>query len=221
MKLSCNVIDDLLPLYLDGVCSAESGALVEEHLQECPDCRRKAAALRQEEEEPVPAHLEEAKSVEELARELECKVRLRRTLLVAAAAVLLLVAGIVGFRALYHWYYYEDCFTVPTEDIAVLESGVDEHGKIYYTLDVLPEDLPYAYVSWHPNTPTEEKTLYVQLKTCRKAWEDMDDTYRYWDTFCVEPLDELNHIYAKYYDRVVYIDDDGNELVIYDVNAED
>ena len=38
MKLSCNVARDLLPLYHDGVCSDESRALVEEHLDGCPDC---------------------------------------------------------------------------------------------------------------------------------------------------------------------------------------
>ena len=39
MKLPCKVIEDLLPLYQDGVCSGESRKLVEEHLLECADCR--------------------------------------------------------------------------------------------------------------------------------------------------------------------------------------
>ena len=39
MKLSCKVIEDMLPMYYDGVCSDESAALVEEHLKECPECR--------------------------------------------------------------------------------------------------------------------------------------------------------------------------------------
>lgn len=39
MKTSCNVIQDLLPLYCDGACSDESRHLVEEHLKECGQCR--------------------------------------------------------------------------------------------------------------------------------------------------------------------------------------
>ena len=39
MKTSCNVIQDLLPLYCDGACSGESRHLVEEHLTECGQCR--------------------------------------------------------------------------------------------------------------------------------------------------------------------------------------
>lgn len=44
MKLNCNVIRDLLPLYADQICSGESRELVEEHLAECGNC---SALLRQ------------------------------------------------------------------------------------------------------------------------------------------------------------------------------
>lgn len=49
MKYDCDLIRDLLPLYADGVCSETSRAVVEEHLDECPDCRRMAAELGQTE----------------------------------------------------------------------------------------------------------------------------------------------------------------------------
>ena len=39
MKLPCKVIEDILPLYHDEICSAESRELVDEHLKECEACR--------------------------------------------------------------------------------------------------------------------------------------------------------------------------------------
>lgn len=36
----CEVIRDLLPLYIDGICSEESRRIVMMHLEECPECRR-------------------------------------------------------------------------------------------------------------------------------------------------------------------------------------
>lgn len=39
MKYECDLIKDLLPLYCDQVCSAESGRAVEEHLTECDSCK--------------------------------------------------------------------------------------------------------------------------------------------------------------------------------------
>lgn len=40
MKLNCNVIQDLLPLYVDQVCSEESKELIDEHLMECKECSK-------------------------------------------------------------------------------------------------------------------------------------------------------------------------------------
>lgn len=39
MKISCNIIRDLLPLYVDNVLSEESTELVEAHIQECEMCK--------------------------------------------------------------------------------------------------------------------------------------------------------------------------------------
>lgn len=45
MKISCEIIRDLLPLYHDGVCSMESRGLVEEHLAECESCTSELLAM--------------------------------------------------------------------------------------------------------------------------------------------------------------------------------
>ncbi len=39
MKIPCSVIQDLLPLYHDNVCSPESSAVIEEHLKDCENCQ--------------------------------------------------------------------------------------------------------------------------------------------------------------------------------------
>ena len=38
MKTNCDVIKDLMPLYVDDVCTMESKKLVEEHIMECVNC---------------------------------------------------------------------------------------------------------------------------------------------------------------------------------------
>ena len=39
MKYPCSLIQDLLPLYHDGVCSEESSKIIEAHLSECSSCK--------------------------------------------------------------------------------------------------------------------------------------------------------------------------------------
>ena len=48
MNMKCEVIRDLLPLYVDGVVSEESRKLIEEHLAECADCREYCNMLQEE-----------------------------------------------------------------------------------------------------------------------------------------------------------------------------
>ncbi len=46
MKTSCDIIQDLIPLYCDGCASSSSCAEVEEHINECRECRSYAASYK-------------------------------------------------------------------------------------------------------------------------------------------------------------------------------
>ncbi|MCR5417672.1 MAG: zf-HC2 domain-containing protein [Lachnospiraceae bacterium] len=46
MKYECKMIEDLLPLYKDGVCSEASSNAVKEHLAECPACTKMLDELK-------------------------------------------------------------------------------------------------------------------------------------------------------------------------------
>lgn len=50
MKYPCHLIEDLLPLYYDGICSAESNEDIKQHLSECHNCNEKYEELREAEE---------------------------------------------------------------------------------------------------------------------------------------------------------------------------
>lgn len=38
-KISCDIVRDLMPGYLDGICSEDSKRLVDEHMEQCPVCK--------------------------------------------------------------------------------------------------------------------------------------------------------------------------------------
>ena len=38
--MNCNIVKDLIPLYIDGCCSEESGRIIEEHIKECDNCKK-------------------------------------------------------------------------------------------------------------------------------------------------------------------------------------
>lgn len=99
MKLSCKVIEDLLPLYHDKACSPESSLLVAEHLRDCESCRKLLRSMDDEIIDPPP---QEDQKVLEGIRNRWKKANRRAVLRGAAlalAAVLLLGAAAGGF-----WY---------------------------------------------------------------------------------------------------------------------
>lgn len=46
MKLHCDVIRDLIPSYVDGICSEKTKELVDEHLLECEECCELVKSLK-------------------------------------------------------------------------------------------------------------------------------------------------------------------------------
>lgn len=56
-KLDCAIVRDLLPSYVDGLCSDTTNQEVEEHLKDCPDCMETLRRMREPEtkaESPAP-----------------------------------------------------------------------------------------------------------------------------------------------------------------------
>lgn len=47
-KISCNIITDVLPLYVDGVVSDDTKQMVKEHLKDCEECNKEFKILNQE-----------------------------------------------------------------------------------------------------------------------------------------------------------------------------
>lgn len=94
MKISCNVIRDLLPLYVDDAASEESAHLVQEHLNTCPYCREELRKMRTpisvppEEDQELWARFEARRQKER---------RKKRTAVICAGAVLAAILAAFGW----------------------------------------------------------------------------------------------------------------------------
>ena len=47
-QFECNIILDLLPLYMDGVTSSDTDAVIREHLEKCEVCKNAYEAMADE-----------------------------------------------------------------------------------------------------------------------------------------------------------------------------
>lgn len=118
MNLSCDIIRDLLPLYTEGLASADSTGAVEEHLCGCEDCRRACEEMKKS-----PVIIPEEPGLETVRRGIW-----KRRLLTALCAVLIVcMAGC----------WFVSYFTAPIYlDLSVI-AGIepDENGTVWITFD--------------------------------------------------------------------------------------
>lgn len=89
-KYSCDMIQDLLALYHDGVCSADSREAVEQHLAECEKCRETIKLLGDTELED---------KITEQAGEIvkKHKIKQRRKIVVIIAVAVTVLLAVVFF----------------------------------------------------------------------------------------------------------------------------
>ena len=69
MKMSCEIIKDLLPLYFDNVCSNDSKVAIEEHLATCENCKSELQTMKKSLPlNSVEHNLKEADAVKKLSK---------------------------------------------------------------------------------------------------------------------------------------------------------
>lgn len=122
MKHNCELVQDLLPLYHDDVCSTESRRVVDEHLEECERCK---AMLNDLDMELLP-EAEEVKplvSIQVSWNNEKRKVFLKG-LMIALSLFLVLV---VGDYALTDW----NCVPMGKDDLVVTDVFQTSDGVIH------------------------------------------------------------------------------------------
>jgi hypothetical protein len=68
MKISCNVIRDILPLYVENMASQDTRDIVEEHIASCEKCKKRLEEMRTFEEMPVDTDIAPLRNIQNTLR---------------------------------------------------------------------------------------------------------------------------------------------------------
>ena len=171
MKITCDVIQDLMPSYVDGILSEDSQALVKEHMETCQECRKMLEIMK--EEQGKEQNREKPSTVSTAGRgaggmgnternanagsivalkKIRKKLLVRRVLTAAVSVVLTLIIAAAGYN---HWYFNEKYMTLENSGMYVKNSSLYSSSnlinrmKVQYTEDGKTEfvyaiDAPYA-----------------------------------------------------------------------------
>lgn len=94
-KITCAVVRDLLPSYVEGLTSTDTNALVEEHLVDCAQCRNTIETMRMKMGEPQGLGEDDHREIDFLKRN---RKRNRRIVLASVIVALLTIGLVIAVR---------------------------------------------------------------------------------------------------------------------------
>ena len=139
MKVTCEIVEDLLPLYVDNVCSEQSRRAVTEHLQECEKCRK---LIESTQAVPVPRIEPEQPAVDQAVKKGFKKIRLRWwvSILLVIIIIPLLFLGWNQYhdRGIHYTNMYE--YKVGNDFMKLIADGNYEKAYEYINIEGLKQE---------------------------------------------------------------------------------
>lgn len=172
--IKCEVIQDLLPLYVDEVLSEESCEIVEEHLSDCTACTAYCEKLKGADVTLAKTDAaEDKKVIQSISKGINRQKKRTFLIAVISALVLLILLGCVGFRLVIFYFAKQ-----VTPDVnPVIESYTEYDRKMTDTEAVqevtanrmkltIPADFEAV-------EPIQESVRYATLDAEGNPWEQV------------------------------------------------
>lgn len=234
-RIPCNVNKDLLPLYVDDVCSEESKDLVEEHLSECEECQNYYDALKEGIPKEAVEKDREALFSEEKMRQAAVSIikdikkqisnRRVRTACITAAIALILIFIVEGLNGS---YMHSELGKFPPFDTRLKLSDMDvtelyqlENGYLYITVEM--KEGSYTVASGNLNDTYDEEGLFTgrcegEISFTKSLWRDLTGQPRMNRCSFIYPLsgqreEENGEIFevTLLEDHAIYLEGKGDE----------
>ena len=201
MKLVCDIVQDLLPLYEDGVCSEVSKKAIEEHLKECLSCNQLQKSIKTFQEPKSPSYTvtQEEKAVVKSFR------KIRKRWLASLGAILLviplLLLSINEFRQVGICFTNIDEIWTVRKYVSALEQGNVEKMASYMDYEYLYKKIQ-ALLSMQPEEfeKTFEKVIidgeeWMISKNYQSFFEDFLHPPRLSIEVCWHPFQKVKSYY--------------------------
>jgi hypothetical protein len=95
MKNECNIIRDILPLYIEDMVSADTSAFVEEHLETCAECRANLENLKNTSQIEEVSLAEQDNDILPL-RTIKKKWQRKKVLLICTTVLITILISVIG-----------------------------------------------------------------------------------------------------------------------------
>lgn len=123
INLPCEIVQDLLPSYTDGITGQETAEAVEYHLEDCEDCKKLYEDMKKEYDKKI-----ETGEEKELLKKINKKMNRKTKIIILCAAAAVLVIG----------FFVKYLFTSALKDIPL--SDVTVSASVYKIEDLYMDE---------------------------------------------------------------------------------
>ena len=188
MKISCDVIRDLLPLYVDEVLSNDSKTLVDEHIEECESCNDELRKLSGDEIHSCAVNQNEDQSIYDSLNKIRKRISLKIQLTVLTSVIF---ASIV---AVFAWDYYDNHrIYVPYKEAKIkwVKDSMQTTEKYRDVDRVISSDGKTLILVLNRTHRTNNDSIYSD----QVIWKGPNREYSYEDEKGEEKLADIEEVY--------------------------
>ncbi|MDO5155086.1 MAG: zf-HC2 domain-containing protein [Eubacteriales bacterium] len=214
MRENCNIIRDLFPSYVDGLCSSDSKKCIEEHVKACPECREILDAMQETwaTEEIGEKHgtdaagltVDEQKIIEEVNMKFKRDLRKKRIqygcvvllIVLLFGAMVLPIKNIPKDKIFFYYMTFKIGDHLDGTPMAWSEISHDENDVCYMNDDV---DIDQATFYKFENPVYAKYNIYMEENWLKSheylAFAEVDSVYpikKY--TYHIEEVDGSNEV---------------------------
>lgn len=205
MTYRCEIIGDLLPLYIDGACSGESRKAVEEHLPGCEKCRKyyeqmKSAndfcSIKRDDSEDIKM----AQSLKNIKGRI-AKKRIAASVISVAAVIAILFGTISVLKSIKCDIVYDNNISVTDSlpvKITFATDGKYTDGK-YLSAQIIGHKVLYTTQKRVELKKGDDTEVRIYFYTSTSKWEEAlagEETVSY---HLITPIDEDNDVDKIFY----------------------
>jgi hypothetical protein len=134
--VDCAIIRDLLPLYVDGILSNESKALISNHFATCENCKQEFVNMQSEIREINKVHQENKEEIDTL-KSIKKKIFRQKLVTAVLSSVVVIAIVVVGI-----WFVlYRDIPIKYADGNVRAEVQTDEENGSFYALNIVSTDI--------------------------------------------------------------------------------
>lgn len=166
MNEKCPIVRDLLPLYVEELCSDESKQFVETHVAACDPCAKECEAMKQRLTQPAPQSADAAAVLQSM-RKTYRSVRVRTLVMAVAVAVFVFLGLAWAFN-----YVMYGGVPAAAADFDLFSIAQTRDGEVFYAFG--SSRYGYNHLSWQPVVDADKNTLTFEVKRsiARRTYSD-------------------------------------------------